>query len=891
MKLTGPRVEQQAYLLTLRRSRVLSADEYVAAKQRLERAEAGVQKRRVISQQKRIVRTAERKAIRQAQRQLRVISRNNIGTNDDLYRMWQQVRGRTVGIVLRNYESFQIMEVANTYTQFRRDFLVGYLNEDYDVDIEDISKLQNGELIFIEPTQLTANRVIQAFRDGITHCVFTPIKQHLTQQLENANTTNMRKRLRQRLNAIDTLEKTYANGVPESKMEEVAKTIGCKIRLTNVIGNDMRVYNEHGRNGTLIFKNTRLNHVENIVSDHDPIEVDEATMTELWTAARASGWYMIDGDIRNQRPSALSTLTGSYRIADPLRDACKKFDEELNIGQYRLNATKYPEVNSFLKEGRIINGWSCTISDGIPTGCADMPAAYSQFEQCKYYRGFMGHIHQWRSGDFDRTFMEQHIGYYRVVPTSAVSDLFERVGLKTNEPIILFVAEILYFMDNGIQFTCDAGVWGSRFDFSFPEYMMENRAYCIWSGRLGMERTDRSYTFPGDKEMASHLAADHKVFHWADDNLITLKQRANSIYTAHHILGAITSYVRIQMLETMKQFNINNIVRVVMDGIYYNNDKPSGLDWFKDKPVKAHDGHSMTWYNQVATYDFPMLKSLVNNTLLTGQGGSGKTYSIFNDAGYNSPLFVSPSHILGQDVKDKYGANYTTINKLIGIDCQPYKAERGEPAVVLIDEITQVDAAWVDKVFQLYPRTLIILAGDIDAEGRWYQCRTGDGDSWNNIWKPHGVDIFEKTKDRRSRDQDLADLKLKIRDQMREVCFDADANMLMKMWAHQNLQFTETLDIQPEDTVIAATHKINQLCLDNGFITGYYKKGGYISKTPQEGYEPRGSFTIHSFQGKTVDTGRVWIFVDDIFEYAMLYTAVSRAVNFDQLRFVRRPLD
>jgi hypothetical protein len=381
------------------------------------------------------------------------------------------------------------------------------------------------------------------------------------------------------------------------------------------------------------------------------------------------------------------------------------------------------------------------------------------------------------------------------------------------------------------------------------------------------------------------------VFHWSNDNLITIRKPVQTIYTAHHILGAITSYVRIQMMEAMKKFNINNIVRVVMDGIYYNGTKPDGLEWFNDKDAKTTKNISNPWYTWAPTMTFPTMSRITRNSLLTGQGGSGKTYSVFTDPGFNAPLFVSPSHILGQDVRDKYGANYTTINKLIGIDCQPYKAERGEPAVILIDEITQVDASWINRAFKLYPRSLILLAGDIDAEGRWYQCRTGDGGSFNEIWKPKNVDIIEFTEDRRSRDQQLKDLKLAIRAQMRNVCSDADSSMLMKMWAHQNLSFVEQIDIQPEDTVIAATHKMNELCMTNGFITGYYKKGGYISKTPQPGYEARGAFTIHSFQGKTVDSGRVWIFVDDMFEYAMLYTAVSRAVSFDQLRFIRRPTD
>ena len=72
-----------------------------------------------------------------------------------------------------------------------------------------------------------------------------------------------------------------------------------------------------------------------------------------------------------------------------------------------------------------------------------------------------------------------------------------------------------------------------------------------------------------------------------------------------------------------------------------------------------------------------------------------------------------------------------------------------------------------------------------------------------------------------------------------------------------------------------------------GIVSGYYKKGGYVSTKELPGYEKRGSFTIHSYQGKTIDSGNIWIAIDDLFEYAMLYTAISRAVSIDQIKFIK----
>jgi hypothetical protein len=262
---------------------------------------------------------------------------------------------------------------------------------------------------------------------------------------------------------------------------------------------------------------------------------------------------------------------------------------------------------------------------------------------------------------------------------------------------------------------------------------------------------------------------------------------------------------------------------------------------------------------------------------------------VFTDPGFNNVLFVSPSHILGQDVNKKYGARYTTIHKLIGIGygdkaCRPYFEEHKMPAVILVDEITQLDASWVEKVFEMYPQSLILLAGDIDAEGRWYQCRSGNGDRWSSVWKPHNVDVVDFVEDRRSRDPELKDLKLRIRAAMK-AC-DLDSGLVeMQQWA-KTLPVS-ALDFAVGDTCIAGTHNTNQKLLDMGIVSGYYKKGGFVSDVELPDYEKRGSFTIHAYQGKTIESGRVWICINDLFEYAMLYTAVSRAVSIDQIKFFR----
>jgi hypothetical protein len=499
------------------------------------------------------------------------------------------------------------------------------------------------------------------------------------------------------------------------------------------------------------------------------------------------------------------------------------------------------------------------------------------------YAGFLGHIHQFRSGEFSVDFVKKHLGYYKIVVRGGVDWMSSKLGMYVGLSTVLFSPELLYFIQNGLIVDIVQGAWGSRFDFDFPEYMMEDRRYCNWAGRLGIERNETSHTIPATEEWASHLAVDHKVYYWRDQGLVTIKKPVKQCFTAHHILGALTAYTRIQMMEAMKCFEPSQLVRVVLDGIYYCGKKPSELDWFKDKKIRKTDIHSIPWYTEEEVPIAPPLCNIVGNSLLTGQGGSGKTYSVFMNPGFNTILYVSPSHILGQDVRNKYGAKYTTIHKLIGIDCRPYCDEFRVPPVIFVDEITQIDASWVDKVFEMYPESLILLAGDIDSEGRWYQCRSGGGDEWNTIWKPT-IDVIEYLEDRRSRDDDLKKLKNRIRNIMRQ-CDLENGLYQMEEWARKlpisKFEFVEG------DTCIAGTHRTNAKLLERGVVSGYYKKGGAVSDVELPGYEKRGSFSIHSYQGKTIEKGNIWICIDDLFEYAMLYTAVSRAVNFSQIKFFR----
>ncbi len=750
-------------------------------------------------------------------------------------------------------------------------------------------------LMIFKPSIIPVVKLRQMFRDGIEHCVFVPILKKLNDAMAGSKSTESKKRYAQRIAKIQDLEELYVNGVPEDKMEDVAKASGYKIIIHNILGKEIMTFNENGKVGVIKFTNTRPNHIEygHLTLDQDYEQVSEQEIIRIWkTAMKNRDFYMIEGDIKNDCPRRLRLLDKAYRVVDPNESYFNEMNERIDLNKYRFNASKYPEVNEFIKDGRIINAWVCPFTDEKPTGHLDMPKAYTQFKNCSYYSGFLGVIHQWRSGVFDREFISKHIGMYQV-SMKTTDPLLNKLGIGNGTTLILPSPEILYFMDQGVECVITAGVWGSRMDFEFEDDMLSDRRYCLWSGRLGMERTTRNFSFSSSAEWASHLVSEFgdDCFYWSDHRICSVRVPVKNVLTTHHILAFITSYVRIQMIEAMKKFEVNQLVKVVMDGIYFVGETPMGLEWFREKDIKENSRAGFAWYNDlICNYDFP--KMIVSeNTLLTGQGGAGKTHLIMTDSGFNRILFVSPQHILGADVREKYGAPYTTIHKLIGEECQPYHLDHPYPSVIFIDEVTQISADWIDKALKMYKDSLVILAGDLSASGQWFQCRNGYPGQFSQVWKP-SIPVKFIEGDRRSRDDELKALKIRIRSIMEKhfVSGDAGEEIVMKLWAKKyfNLvKFDDAVKMFGEgDRWIAGTHRTSNKLLENGVCSGWYRPGGFVSFEEKEGYEKRGSFTIHSFQGRTLETGKIFISVGDLFEYAMLYTAVSRAVHFNQLVFV-----
>lgn len=830
-------------------------------------------------------------------------------TEIELYQLWKAIRGQEVRfitiagnmivrdssiVVDENYKNI------NGVPGFRTGFIEGFLGLPYDSTEEEWGAAV-GNTKAIKPTQIEPRLLVQAFRDGKVHCVFEPLLDRLNTMAEKSKSKEMKQRTAQRIRAVEKIRETYNDGpVPEDKMDNLFKVAGLKCTVLDIIGKTFKQYGNAINSGVIIFKNSRPNHLI-VDKNHTECKIISANkMKELYKEAKQNyinygDFYQYTNGIKDGTPRKLLLDSGKYKVSNPIKDRCLAYDSTINIKNYKICTSEKDKV-AFLNAGCLINSVPLLFnSDVVPTGCADMPSAYTQYKRCKYYKGFPGLLHQFRSNAFDRKFVEEHLGYYRFIITGGVDYYMEKCGMAIGQQLILFSPEILYYMDCGLQVVFNAGAWFSTFDLNIPEDMITSKAYKQWAGRLIMNQKYNVETIPGTAEMASHLKAiGYNISYYSNQKEINIKIDNSYITVAPHIMGALTAYTRIQMMEAIKCFDPKNIQRVVLDGIYYCGEKPSELNWFSDKPLKDAPSYYQPWYNNCdIKVDIPPMSPIIRNTFLLGAGGTGKTHSIASDEskkGFGKILYVSPENDLGIDKNKEFGILYATVHNLLGLKFNDkktrcYKDEHGEPPVILGDEITKWDKDWVTKMFEMYPNSLIILAGDMDRNGKPYQCINLERD---RLWKPENIDIIEYTEDMRSKDEEIKNLKVRIRQKMDELDeWWNNGPMEMIIWAVNNLPLEKDMSAwKPGDIVIAGTHHTNRTLLQKGISSGYKVPRGGIYFEEVKGSEERGSFTIHSYQGKTEPKKTMWIVLKDMFDYAMLNTAVSRCCYRHQLKFV-----
>jgi len=781
-------------------------------------------------------------------------------------------------------------------------------------DGEDLQNIDDITLTAFQINPQVPRNLTQVFREGETNCLLTPIKQLYEKSHAETTSDKRRQTLKRFINLTNKLLSIYADGVPQSKLQEVANTLEVKIIIKDFFGNPLfetqSVKNSRYR---VIYRNTYLNHTETICDSIFEIET-QTEMNEI-KLRNKSRFYLCrkSGD----KIMELQTAEGTYRYKIE-NDPINKFITDLNINGINIHT----DVAKFIQSGTVITSHSFVNknTDQTDSQTLDMERAYAYApKHSPYYQGFPATITGLYEGDFTLDFVKNHIGYYEITDITIPAHLrgFSKM-LNLGTSRVLPSPEIIFFADNGFTFNIVRGAFGFARDIEMPDYMFEKVREIVYDhrGNLG-EITTTPY-----KNLVGRLCMYQKLFYkryefntnLPNDFVSFLRTKysdakftRDAVYipqpnatTRNFVGGFYTSYTRIELLNQVFKSNPADIIAVCLDSITYlkDTDIPSHSSLWRLKPSKQYTTLADTFYPEFYRHccETPELPTCLSRVQIwNGQGGSGKTHTAIQM--YPNLTYVAPTNLICASVWKNYGVRTYTTYALLGEtpeDETPndYKIKSvGNPHIILLDEITMIPDKTIEKIIERFPYSQIILAGDINEKCEPYQATFGD-DSFKNT---HNYPFITFTTDRRSQDEELKSMKLKIRE-----CIDNKEYFIVKPDIHitdlpsqynndtdyiigytnkMNTQITEMLP-ECQSYYITKTHKFRDQM--------YYK--GQISKNEKPMFaERRVCFTTHSVQGRTIEQpSKLFIVLQNgmFLDTKILYTAVSRVRNFSQLVFV-----
>lgn len=796
-------------------------------------------------------------------------------------------------------------------------------------------------MVYIIPEKpfkpLEAYKIQQTFLDGITHCVFTPIKEWAITTGENCKSKESKKKYNAILNKLETLEEQFKDGLPEDQVAFVCNKLQIDISVELPLidedakfihGQSMKKRLKHFR-----FMNTRFNHVElnEIVSMND---FDIVTRKELMS---------IKNELDNKNMfykfgldkigiSSISTINKQYKLSNVFRECVNNFEQEVGLNVCKLDDVCDRELSQFVLDGTHYNTtidfknisnvkyiesviedekevWIKTEYEGVHINHIDMKKAYANFKSCKYYQGFLGKV-----TDFRITDKIQGVGIYKITHLD-FSNCNERFKMYINK-LNCYVDNNVYpspelemLKQNGALFDIVCGCWGvSSFDFDFNHEMLngvdENgiKYYAKYTGLMDSHYLNTTFYLNGDEDfycvLAEKIGQDRVRFF--PNNRIKVIYPKQHNYHLGHITSFITMYQRLNVIDQLMEIEYNNVVRVCVDGIYHLQENVELVNVFRSKDEftfsnDAGESYASNVYVRPLTVEGHSSRECFIKELHLGEGGCGKTHMNCTDKGLMRVMFVAPSWKLARNKEKELGIKSTVWARALSDDPDQIKFIREHANVLIVDEVSMLSEGQKEKFFKLYPDMKIIMCGDI---GYQLPCITGEvmsNDGFGNI--------VQHTTDYRCVDAKLKRVKNVLRELIENGYPTKEINKFVveefrkmgKVITVEELKTKYNID----DMILSGTNELKNYYTEL-FKGKFNKEKYYIMENNRQycngdiviGEKPEGvkaevrhCFTCHSIQGETA-YHKLFIDCMKMFDPCMFYTAISRAKTLDQIFIV-----
>lgn len=804
-----------------------------------------------------------------------------------------------------------------------------FLNSNYTMEAFIINEINQG--IPIE----------QRFKEGIKHCILFPIKKWAKECYDLSKSKSAKSRYNAKLKKITNLIEEYKDGVPERDLQNICELLQVDIKVDlplNITDPYLYFKSTKKKLKTFEFINTRLNHVDfNEIVNNDFIKsINRNELYELKDVLdEKNEYYIYNKDLRGI--SSITTFKGKYIINNDYYKTTREFENKYGFGNYMIDDIDNKELSEFIKYGTHYNS-TVDFKDvyRYKSGLKkvlhiDMEKAYANFHTCKWYEGFIGKI-----TDFRKTTCIEGVGLYLV-------DNFDFSKCKTkfknyNNTLRIYCdgnvygsAELKMLSDYDVEYNIVAGCWGVKsFDFKFTDDMLNNkdnngiRYYARWTGGCDQHHLEKNFYMKGEFDLFQNIrnyVSNGKV-KWVgvDEGCISYKKEHN--YHLGHISAQITMYQRMNVIEQLLEMEIGKIIRVCVDGIYYEPHEFNLKNVFREKDNINFGNEAGDRYGGnifIKEFDefidnhlyHPERKHYAKELHL-GAGGTGKTHKVLTDKGLVKVLYIAPSRKLVRAKNKDYGVRSEVICNLITSDTERFMEIARFNNVLVFDEVSMYSEQSKELIFNRFPYHKIIFCGDIG-----YQLPTFEGDGITCT----GFDkIFDHKTNYRIKCKELQKLCDILRGLIKR---GIDNNIISKgsycryinqevknffLKKHRVIDKEELQEIYDiKDYIIVGTKKIGWEY--TGLFAGtfrdsdghieekYYIKANnsemcngdivYSEKKPEGcNSEIRHHFTTHSIQGETIES-RIFIDISKMFDSRMFYTAISRAERLNQIYIIQ----
>lgn len=806
------------------------------------------------------------------------------------------------------YEPPTGIDYFDWWFSHNRDFFDGYAGEII-FETNDIIQL-------VPESKLTESNKTQYFREGITNCLLTPLKEFYTNYTKGSKAVlDYKKKV---LPLIDQYMEEYKDGVPEDRIADLCQQLRIKVDIHDIFNNTILSESYTGRpNKVFKFMNTKVDHVDHFTNDTNIIDIDQEAYVDLFIELRNSDTFF------TYTHSSISTIDTKYLVVDPIMDEVREW-EYTNLFNDKMDYLAYPEMSEFVKQA-CHYGSFLKYDNDIPHNHLehiDHEKSYYSYDKCHLYDQCQfptpPSIYTQVPKDFDYT---QYPGFYMIdnIKFDSVDSNIRQHLINLNiykHRDVYSQPELIYMSELNITFDLIMGAFS--YQKKSIDFSPAKQVYKKLAGKWASIRLDDEIYVNCNKEFADILFKSNKSIDFIEDTLTLTIPRAK-VYHKSHLSSYILAYSRIQILTQLFQFPFNKVHSIQLDGIYFDSSADYKLiPGFREKPISVVLENLITSSNYISSYFHRRFNPhkwhpsyLHQHQYYLGPGGSGKTYNWIKENPHG--FFTTPTNKLLREKRNEF-PNLKTMThaRLTGMGKTP---SNFIPTCICIDECTMLSKAKYNKIIKLYPNSRLVFCGDLDKDAiyqlpAYYKAIKKKGESDIDYYKRRDIEAIQNqfptppidhirtfTTNRRCIDPKLNKILNNLRTKIKAGYNKCYINTIMdKSVAHITFDKLKN-DYDIEDYILAGTHKRIKEITDE--LNPHFEKKYLVTNTTKShsigdiivgetkltSVERRHAFSVHTCQGITVTT-KLYIDSTSMFDPRMAYTALSRARTLDQVKLI-----